>query len=67
MLPAGVVDNNVSKAFEAFMNRPRAPCPLNEAWYTGTISSDVSPLKRWAEDLDPHPDIIHIAHGTPLN
>ena len=61
MLPAGVVHPNVSKAFEAFVNRPRAPCPLNEAWHEGKIASNLSPLKRWAEDLSPHsPELIHI-------
>ena len=52
MLPAGVVDSKVSKAFEAFFNRPCVPS-LTGVWYTGDISSDLSPLKRWAEDLNP--------------
>ena len=67
MLPAGVVNPNVSKAFEAFVNRPRAPCPLHEAWYTVIISSDLGPLKRWAGDLNPPPDVMVniLAHCPP--
>ena len=56
MLPAGVVNPNVSKAFEVL---------LNEAWYTVTISSDLSPLKRWAEDLNPPPDVMGYWLGWP--
>ena len=54
----GVVNPNVTKVPEAFVNQPCAPCPLNEAWDTVTISPDLSPLKPWAEDLNLPPNVM---------
>ena len=55
MLPAGVINPTVSKSFQAFVNGPRAPCPLNGACHRVAILPDPSPLKHWADDLNPPP------------
>ena len=60
MLHAGVVNHNVSQASEAFRAHPHAPCPLSEAWRTGSISLDRSPLKPWTKDLNSSPGVLHI-------
>ena len=44
------------------MNHLRFPCPPNEAWYTGRISSDLSPVKGWAEVLNPPPPPPGVMH-----
>ena len=63
MLPADVVNPRVSKAFKAFVNRSRAPCPLDDAWYTVTRSSELNPLKRCGEDLNRRPHIMVYSLG----
>ena len=62
MLPAGVVDSNVSKALEAFLNCPRVPCPLNEGGYTRRISSALSArtLETLCRRSYPPLQVIHI-------
>ena len=57
MLPAGVVDCNVSKAFKAFLSRPRVPCLLNEALHGEGFIGPRS-FERLGTGCEPPPPVV---------
>ena len=50
-----------SKALTSFLSRPRVPTAFTEAAHPGLRSTDVEPLKLWAQQLPaPSPEVVHI-------
>ena len=50
-----------SKALTSFLSRPRVPTAFTEAAYPGPPSTDLEPLKLWAQQLPaPSPQMVHI-------
>ena len=50
-----------SKAHTSFLGRPRSPTAFTEAVYPGVPSTDIEPLKPWAQQLPaPSPEVAHI-------
>ena len=50
-----------SKALTSFLSRPRVPTAFTEATYPGVPSTDLEPLKLWAQQLPaPSPQVVHI-------
>ena len=50
-----------SKALASFLSRPRVPTAFTEAAYPGVPSTDLEPLKLWAQQLPaPSPEVVHI-------
>ena len=50
-----------SKALTSFLSRPRVPTAFAEAPYPGVPSTDLEPLKLWAQQLpSPSPEVVHI-------
>ena len=50
-----------SKALTSFLSRPRVPTAFTEAAYPGVPSTDLEPLKLWAQQLPtPSPKVVHI-------
>ena len=50
-----------SKALTSSLGRPRVPTAFTKAAYPGVPSTDVEPLKLWAQQLPaPSPEVVHI-------
>ena len=50
-----------SKALASFLSRPRVPTAFTEAVYPGVPSTDLEPLKLWAQQLPaPSLEVVHI-------
>ena len=50
-----------SKAVCSFLSRPRLRTAFTEVAYPGVPSTDLEPLKLWAQQLPaPSPEVVHI-------
>ena len=50
-----------SKALASFLSRPRVPTAFTEAMYPGVPSTNLEPMKLWAQQLPaPYPEVVHI-------
>ena len=55
------LEPGASKALASFLSRPRVPTAFTEAAYPGVPSTDLEPLKLWAQQLPaPSPEGVHI-------
>ena len=55
------LEPSASKALTSFLSRPRVPTAFTEAAYPGVPSTDLEPLKLWAQQLRAlSPEVVHI-------
>ena len=55
------LEPTASKALTSFLSRPRVPTAFTEEAYPGVPSTDLEPLKLWAQQLPaPSPEVVHI-------
>ena len=55
------LEQAASKALTSFLSRPRVPTAFTEAAYRGVPSTDLDPLKLWAQQLPaPSPEVVRI-------